>query len=59
MAQQEMCLMCNGYIAFTTDIRRTFANFFKKNTGQIIGGAIFQSAPMLSGPWLVEFETIL
>ena len=44
--------MCNGYIAFTTDIRRTFANSKKKkkNTGQIIGGAIAQSAPMLSGP---------
>ena len=29
MGQQEMCIMCNGYIAFTTDIRRTF-EFFKK-----------------------------
>ena len=45
-----MCIMCNGYIAFTTDIRRTFANSKKKkNTGQIIGGAIAQSSPMLSG----------
>ena len=30
MGQQEMCIMCNGYIAFTTDIRRTFANSKKK-----------------------------
>ena len=50
MGQQEIRIMCNGYIAFTTDIRRTFEIFLKKNTGQIIGGAIFQSAPMLSGP---------
>ena len=50
MEQQKMCIMCNGYIAFTTDIRSTFANSKKKNTGQIIGGAITQSAPMLSGP---------
>ena len=41
-------------------IRRTFANLKKKKkNGQIIGGAIAQSAPMLSGPWLLEFETIL
>ena len=59
MGQQEIRIMCNGYIAFTTDIRRTFANSKKKNTGQIIGGAIAQSAPMLSGPWLLVFVTIL
>ena len=29
---------------------RTFEIFKKENTGQIIGGAIAQSAPMLSGP---------
>ena len=31
MGQQEMRIMCNGYIAFTTDIRRTyFGKFLKK-----------------------------
>ena len=41
--------MSDGCIAFTTDIRRAFANY-KKKTRQIIGGAIFQSAPTLRGP---------
>ena len=30
MGQQEIRIMYNGYIAFTTDIRRTFANLKKK-----------------------------
>ena len=30
-----------------------------KLSGQIIGGAIGQPAPLLHGPWLLAFETIL
>ena len=53
MGQQEMCIMCNGYKTYFCKFKK------KKKNGQIIGGDIAQSAPMLSGPWLLEFETIL